>query len=40
MADAQRAVELSKTIEALPARDYTSHEGLAKIQATVRASLP
>jgi predicted Zn-dependent protease len=36
----QRAVELSKTIEALPARAYTSHDGLAKIQATLRASLP
>jgi predicted Zn-dependent protease len=36
----QRAVEVSKVIEALPARAYTTHEGLAKIQATLRASLP
>ncbi len=35
----QRAAELSKAIEELPARTYDVHEGLAKIQGTLRAAL-
>ena len=36
----QRVTGLRNAIEALPARAYTAHDGLAKIQATLRAALP